>query len=114
MCDFPSLSRKMFEGLADIEKGRFVFVVALKASGGREASIEDVTVYEILDPKMALENYCRETAKPIEGRLCLPVILPPGLHADDVHGFRPVRVEKALWIEYTRTGPVRRDRTSGD
>ena len=106
MCDFPKLNRKMFEALADIEAGRFVFVVALKASEVTEADIENVIVFEILDPKMALDDYCRRTGKLIEGRLCLPVILPPGLKPDDVHGFRPVRTETALWIEYTREGPI--------
>lgn len=112
MCDFPKLNRKMFEALADIEAGRFVFVVALKSSEATDAAIEDVIHGEILDLQVALDNYCRRTGKTKEDRLCLPVILPPGLHADDVHGFRPVRTETALWIEYTREGPIYLDRAS--
>ena len=114
MCDFPRLSKMMFEALAEIEKGRFVYVIALKASEVTDANIEDVIVDEILDLQMALDNYCKRTGKTKGERLCLPVILPPGLHAEDVHGFRPIRTEKALWIEYTKAGPVYRDRISGN
>ncbi len=114
MCDFPKLNRKMFEALADIEAGRFVFVVARKHSNGLDAAIEDVIIGEVLNPRLVLERHCKANGKDLDERLCLPVILPPGLHADEVHGFRPVRTEKALWIEYTREGPIYLDRASED
>ena len=103
MCDFPSLNRKMFEALEDIKAGWFVFVIARKPSEGREVTIEDVVVDEILNPQLALENYSRQTGKPMEHQICLPVILPPGLQVEGVKGFRPVHTATALWIEYTGT-----------
>lgn len=112
MSEFAHLSRKMFEALADIEAGRFVFVVARKHSDGLDAAIEDVIIGEVLNPRLVLERHCKANGKDIDERLCLPVILPPGLHADDVHGFRPVRTETSLWIEYTREGPIYLDRAS--
>lgn len=109
MCDFANLARKIFEGLDDIKAGRFVYVVTLKASEGKGVEIEDVIVGKILNPKLILERHCKSNGLAIEGRLCLPVILPPGLNADDVKGFRPIRTKKAIWIEYTKDGPERPD-----
>lgn len=113
MCDFPQLSRKMFEGLEDIKAGRFVYVIALRPSDGGQVSIEDVVIGEILDPEAILVQHCKAKGLAIANRLCLPVILPPGLKAEDIRGFRPVRTEKAVWIEYTQEGPERPDRILG-
>ena len=101
MRNLPRLSKKMFESLADIEAGRFVFAVARKASDGGEASIEDVIVGETLNPRLVLERHCKSRGIPQKDLLCLPVILPPGLQPVAVKGFRPVRTATALWIEYT-------------
>ena len=109
MCDFPNLTRKMFEALADIKAGRFVYVIARKASGGKGVAIEDVVCEETFNLQLALERHCKSNGMAIEDRLCLPAILPPGLKAEDVRGFRPVRTQKAIWIEYTKEGPERPD-----
>ena len=103
MSGFSHLTQKMFEGLADIEAGRFVFVIALKASKGRDGAVEDVIIDETSSPQLALEHHCKSNGLAIEGRLCLPVVLPPSLKGKDVRGFRSVRTEKAIWIEYTGT-----------
>ena len=103
MCDFPSLTKKMFESLADIEAGRFVFVVAIRSSGGKEGSVEDVIVDRTSNPRLALERHCKSKGVSMDGLICMPVILPPGLNADAVRGVRSVRTEKSIWIEYTGT-----------
>ena len=103
MNGFSHLTQKMFEGLADIKAGRFVFVVAIKALEGREGSIEDVIIDKISDPRLALERHCKANGLAIEDRLCLPVVLPPSLKVKDVRGFRSIRTEKAMWLEYTGT-----------
>ena len=113
MCDYASLTRKMFEALEDIEAGRFVFVIAARPSAGSEVAIEDVFVDETSSPQLALEHHCKSKGISTTGLLCMPVILPPCLKAVDVRGFRTIRTEKAIWIEYTREGPERPDRTSG-
>ena len=113
MNGFSHLTQKMFEGLADIKAGRFVFVVSIKALEGREGSIEDVIIDKISDPRLALERHCKSKGISTTGLLCMPVILPPGLKAVDVREFRSIRTEKAIWIEYTREGPERPERTSG-
>jgi hypothetical protein len=112
MCDFSSLTKKMFESLADIEKGRFVYVIAIKATKGREVAIEDVICEEVSNPQWVLEHYCKSKGKAMDAYLCLPVILPPGLKAVDVRGFRPIRTKDAFWIEYTKEGPERPDATT--
>lgn len=112
MCDFANLTRKMFEALADIKAGRFVFVIALKASEGKGVEIEDVIIDEIFSPRLALEHHCKSKGVSTEGLLCMPAILPQGLMAKDVKGFRPVRTRGALWIEYTKEGPERPDATT--
>ena len=109
MCDFSTLTRKMFEALEDIKAGRFAFVIALKASGGKGVEIEDVVCEEAFNPQLALKHHCKSMGVSTEDRLCLPVILPPGLKVEDVKGFRPVRTQKAIWIEYTKEGPERPD-----
>ena len=101
MSGFGHLTQKMFEGLADIEAGRFVFVIAIKASEGGDGAVEDVIIDKNSNPQLALEHFCRRTGNPMENRLCLPVILPPGLNADAVRGFRSIRTKTAMWIEYT-------------
>ena len=103
MCDFASLTKKMFEALEDIEAGRFVFVIAARPSAGSEVAIEDVFVDETTSPQLALERHCKAYGLAIEDRLCLPVVLPPSLKVKDVRGFRSVRTKKAIWIEYTGT-----------
>ena len=103
MNGFSHLTQKMFEGLADIKAGRFVFVVSIKALEGREGSIEDVIIDKISDPRLALERHCKSKGISTTGLLCMPVILPLGLKAEEVKGFRSVRTEKAIWIEYTGT-----------
>ena len=113
MNGFSHLTQKMFEGLADIKAGRFVFVVSIKALEGREGSIEDVIIDKISDPRLALEHHCKSKGISTTGLLCMPVILPPSLKVKDVRGFRSIRTEKAMWLEYTREGPERPDRTSG-
>ena len=100
MCDFARLTQRMFESLADIEKGRFVYIIALKASEGKGVEIEDVIIDEIFSPRLALEHHCKSNGLAIEDRLCLPVILPPSLKAEDVRGFRSIRTQKSMWIEY--------------
>lgn len=109
MSGFAHLTRKMFEALVDIKAGRFVYVIARKASAGKGVEIEDVIIDEIFNPKRVLERHCISKGIPTEGMLCLFVFLPPGLDADDVKGFRPVRTQKAIWIEYTKEGPERPD-----
>lgn len=109
MCDFPNLTRKMFEALEDIKAGRFVYVIARKSSEGREVAIEDVIIDEIFNPRLVLERHCREEGKTMDARICLPAVLPPGIKAEDVRAFRPVRTQKAIWIEYTTIGPERPD-----
>lgn len=113
MCGFANLTRKMFEALKDIKAGRFVFVVSIKASEGRDGAVEDVIIDETSSPQLALERHCKSKGISMEGLLCMPVILPLGLKADSVRGFRPIRTKDALWIEYTKEGPERPDRTSG-
>ena len=103
MSGFGHLTQKMFEGLKDIEAGRFVFVVALKASKGRDGAVEDVIIDETSSPQLALERHCKANGLAIEDRLCLPVVLPPSLKVKDVRGFRSIRTEKAMWLEYTGT-----------
>lgn len=109
MSGYAHLTRKMFDGLSDIVKGRFVFVIAIKASKGMGVEIEDVVCEEAFNPQLALKHHCKSMGVSMEDRLCLPVILPPGLKAADVRGFRPIRTKKALWIEYTMEGPERPD-----
>ena len=101
MSEYAHLTKKMFESLEDIEAGRFVYVIAIKASVGRDGAVEDVIIGKTSDPRLALEHFCRRTGNPMENRLCLPVILPPGLNADAVRGFRSIRTKTAMWIEYT-------------
>ena len=101
MCDFSRLSKKMFDALTDIEAGRSVFVVARTPSDGGEASIQDVICEGTFNPRLALEHHCQRKGISIAGLICLPVILPPGLNAEDVRGFRPVRTKDAFWIEFT-------------
>lgn len=113
MSGFGHLTQKMFEGLKDIEAGRYVYVVAIKATEGKGVAIEDVIIDETSSPKLALERHCKSKGISTTGLLCMPVILPPGLKAVDVREFRSIRTEKAIWIEYTREGPERPDRTSG-
>lgn len=103
MCDFASLTRKMFEALKDIKAGRFVFVVSIKASEGRDGAVEDVIIDETSNPQLALEHHCKSKGISTTGLLCMHVILPPGLKAKDVNGFRSVRTKKTIWIEYTGT-----------
>ena len=103
MCDFASLTRKMFESLADIKAGRFVFVIAIRPSVGEDGAVEDVIIDESPSPQLALERHCTSNGLTLESRICLPVILPPGLKTEEVKGFRSVRAPKAIWIEYTRT-----------
>lgn len=103
MCDFASLTRKMFELLADIKAGRFVYVIARKAAEGRNVSIEDIICEETSNPRLALERHCKASGISMGECLCMPVILPPGLPAEDVRGFRSIRTNKALWFEYTGT-----------
>ena len=112
MSEFAHLTRKMFEALEDIKAGRFAYVIAIKASAGKGVEIEDVIIDEIFNPRMVLERYCREEGKAMDARICLPAVLPPGLKAEDVRGFRSVRTQKALWIEYTKEGPERPDATT--
>lgn len=103
MCDFASLTRKMFEAMEDIEAGRFVFVIADRPSAGSEVAIEDVFVDETSSPQLALERHCKANGLAIEDRICLPVVLPPSLKVKDVRGFRSIRTKKAMWLEYTGT-----------
>ncbi len=103
MCDFANLTRKMFEAIKDIEDGRYVYVIASRPSAGSEVAIEDVFVDETSSPQLALEHHCKSKGISMEGRLCMPVILPPGLKTEEVKGFRSVRTEKAMWLEYTGT-----------
>ena len=109
MSGFAHLTRKMFEALADIKAGRFVYVVTIKSAAGKGVEIEDVIIDEIFNPRLVLEYHCKSKGISTDGMLCLPVILPPGLMATDVRGFRPVRTQKAIWIEYTKEGPERPD-----
>ena len=103
MSGFGHLTQKMFEGLKDIEAGRFVFVVSIKALEGRGGAVEDVIIDETSSPQLALERHCKANGLAIEDRLCLPVVLPPSLKVKDVRGFRSIRTEKAMWLEYTGT-----------
>ena len=103
MSEFTHLTRKMFEVLADIKAGRFVYVIAMKAAEGRNVSIEDIICEETSNPRLALERHCKSNGLAIEDRLCLPVILPESLKAVDVRGFRSIRTKKAMWLEYTGT-----------
>ncbi len=107
MTDFSHLTRKIFMALEDIKAGRFVFVVAIKASEGSGGSIEDVITNIISDPQLALKHHCNSNGLTIEDRLCIPVILPLGLKAEDVRGFKSIRTKKAMWIEYANEGPSR-------
>ena len=113
MCDFASLTKKMFMALEVIRAGRYVYVIARTASDGKGVEIEDVIIAETSNPQLALERHCKSKGISTTGLLCMPVILPPGLKAVDVREFRSIRTEKAIWIEYTREGPERPDRTSG-
>lgn len=103
MCDFASLTKKMFMALEVIRAGRYVYVIARTASEGKEGSIEDVIIDKISNPKLALERHCTSNGLALESRICLPVILPPGLKTEEVKGFKSVRTKKAIWIEYTGT-----------
>ena len=103
MSGFGHLTQKMFEGLADIKAGRFVFVVSIKVLEGRGGAVEDVIIDETSSPQLALERHCKSKGISTTGLLCMPVILPPGLKAKDVNGFRSIRTKKAIWIEYTGT-----------
>lgn len=103
MCDFASLTKKMFEALEDIKAGRFVYVIAIRPSVGSGGAVEDVIIDETSSPQLALERHCKSMGISMGGRLCLPVILPPTLQAKDVKGFRSIRTEKAMWLEYTGT-----------
>ena len=103
MCDYASLTRKMFEALEDIKAGRFVYVIAIRPLVGRDGAVEDVIIDESPSPKLALNRHCKSNGLAIESRICLPVILPPGLKTEEVKGFRSVRTPKAIWIEYTGT-----------
>lgn len=100
MTDFSHLTKKMFESLEDIKAGRFVYVVAIGSSAGRNGAIEDVIISQISDPRLALEHHCNSNALAIEDRLCIPVILPQGIKAVDVRGFRSIRTQKSMRIEY--------------
>ena len=112
MCDFASLTKKMFMALEVIGAGRYVYVIARTASEGKGVEIEDVIIAETSNPQLALERHCKSKGISTTGLLCMPVILPLGLKAADVRGFRPIRTKDALWSEYTREGPERPDRTS--
>ena len=103
MSGFTHLTRKMFELLADIKAGRYVYVIAIKAAEGRNVSIEDIICEETSNPRLALERHCKSNGLAIEDRLCLPVVLPPGIPAEDVRGFRSIRTRKSMWLEYTGT-----------
>ena len=103
MSGFTHLTRKMIEVLADIKAGRYVYVIAIKATDGRNVSIEDIICEETPNPRLALERHCKASGISMGECLCMPVILPPGLKAEDVRGFRSIRTNKALWFEYTGT-----------
>jgi len=102
MCEFAHLTESLFEGLPKLKEGQQIFVVAARNPTG-DIEIESVLYADESDsPQEALKDFCETQGLDMATRLCIPVVLPQGLNAEDVKGFRSVRDGKCLHIEFTK------------
>ena len=103
MCDFSHLTECLFEGLPRIKAGQRVYVVARRGSSPGDMQIESVLYADEGDgPQAILKDFCKAQGLEVANRVCLPVVLPAGLKAEEVKGFRSVRNGASLHIEFTK------------
>ncbi len=103
MCDFSHLTECLFEGLPKIKAGQRVYVVASRGSTAGEMEVESVLYGDANEsPRETLKGFCEAMGLDVAARLCIPVLLPQGLNAEDVKGFKAFRNGNSLHIEFTQ------------
>lgn len=103
MCDSGHLSEELFESIPRLKAGQCVYVVASNPSAGDGLVIESILYCKATDTAQeALEDFCKAQGLEVANRVCLPVVLPAGLKAEEARGFRSVRNGASLHIEFTK------------
>jgi hypothetical protein len=102
MSDSSLLTEFMFAALVDIKAGRFVHVVAKPGAIDGDICIEGVIASKSSNPKEALIEHCHVEGLETANRVAIPVLLPAGLQAEEVKGFKAVRNGNSLRIEFTQ------------
>ncbi len=102
MSDYSLLTEFMFAAMVDIKAGLWVYLVASKSPAKDDIEIEEVISSRFSCPQAALNEHCQSAGLDIANRVAIPVLLPHGLNAEDVKGFKAVRDGNSLHIEFTQ------------
>ena len=102
MCDTGKLTEQLFTSIPALKKGQRVFVVAT-VNAKKDVEIESILYCDASDtPREAMEDFCKAMGLDSANRTAIPVLLPQGLKAEDVTGFKAVRNGASLRIEFTQ------------